>query len=293
MQDQYRPAESILKTITHDPETMRTRDLKSGEDAMSIWEEIQKGRNRMLNTKGQTLEEQIAPDLDQSYFYGEADALEDEVLFPEEFSTETSNALYSGTANALENFGNEGPNWERFVHDLETDEELESDEFDGSDWSNESDEYVLENESEGDAEEWEDESENDDEQSLALENTEQSNNGRDDHAMVKSDVKPDNPTMEEILSSVFSAEQQKDLALLRHWKPPRDFRADVKADFETFFDREKSRRKSCLLLIYRQWLTSNSLQGRLARSGPDFRRTGKMGRSPGHCEANESFHCGL
>lgn len=218
---------------------------------MSIWDEIQKGRNRMLNTKGKTLEEQIAPDLDRSYFYGEADALEDEVLFPEEFSTEPSNALHSGTANALENFGNEGPNWERFVHDLETDEELESDEFDGSDWSNESDEYVLENESEADAEEWEDESENDDEQGLALETTKLSNNGRDDHAMVKSDVKSDNPTMEEILSSVFSAEQQKDLALLRHWKPPRDFRADVIADFETFFDREKSRRKPPMLLMYR------------------------------------------
>lgn len=222
---------------------------------MSIWEEIQKGRNRMLNTKGQTLEEQIAPDLDQSYFYGEADALEDEVLFPEEFSTETSNALYSGTANALENFGNEGPSWERFVHDLETDEELESDEFDGSEWSNESDEYVLENETEADAEEWEDESEHDDEQGLALETTKLSNNGRDDHAMVKSDVKSDNPTTEEILSSMFSAEQQKDLALLRHWKPPRDFRADVKADFETFFDREKSRRKPSLLLTYWRWLT--------------------------------------
>lgn len=256
---------------------------------MSIWEEIQKGRNRMLNTKGKTLEEQMAPDLDQSYFYGEADTLEDEVLFAEEFSTEPSNALYIGTVNALENFGNEGPNWERFVHDLETDEELESDESSGSDWSDESDNHLLENENQGDEDEWEDESEDDEEREHALETTKASSNGEDDLAMVKSD----SPTMEEILSSVFSAEQQKDMAVLHLWKPPRDFRADVKADFDTFYDREKSRRKSSLHPSCRQRLISYSLQGRLARSRPGSRRTGKMGRSPGHCEADEKFHWDL
>ncbi|KAI4258196.1 MAG: hypothetical protein L6R42_005245 [Xanthoria sp. 1 TBL-2021] len=216
---------------------MRTRDLKPDEDAMSTWEEIQKGRNRMLNTKGKTLEEQMAPDLDQSCFYGEADALEDEVLFPEESSTEPSNALYSGTVNALENFGNEGPNLVRFVHDLETDEELESNESNGSDWSDVSDGHLLENENQSDEDEWKDESEDDEEREVALENAKPSNNGEDDLATVKSD----SPTMEEILSSVFSAEQQKDMAVLHLWKPPRDLRADVKADLDTFYDRGKSR----------------------------------------------------
>ncbi|KAL8651829.1 MAG: hypothetical protein Q9226_004532 [Calogaya cf. arnoldii] len=219
MQDQYRPAEPILKTTTHDPGTMRTRDLKPGEDAMSIWEEVQKGRNRMLNTNGERLEEQIAPDLDQKYFYGEADALEDEGLVPEEFSTEPSNALYSGTVNALENFGNEGPNRERFIKDLDTDEELPSDESD-------EDEEEWEDES-GD-EEWEDETGDEEEYEHITES-------RNPLAMLK------DGKMEDLLSLVFSEEQRKDMALLDTWKPPGDFRADVKADFNTFFDREKSR----------------------------------------------------
>lgn len=256
---------------------------------MSIWEEIQKGRNRMLNTKGKTLEEQMAPDLDQSCFYGEADALEDEVLFPEESSTEPSNALYSGTVNALENFGNEGPNLVRFVHDLETDEELESNESNGSNWSDVSDGHLLENENQSDEDEWKDESEDDEEREVALENAKPSNNGEDDLATVKSD----SPTMEEILSSVFSAEQQKDMAVLHLWKPPRDLRADFKADFDTFYDREKSRRKPSLHRLCSQLLISNSLQGRLARSRPGSRRTGKMGRSPGHREADEKFYWDL
>ncbi|KAL8721649.1 MAG: hypothetical protein Q9225_001698 [Loekoesia sp. 1 TL-2023] len=101
-----------------------------GEDVMSIWDEVIRGQYRMLNPKGKTLEDQLAPDLDASYFYGEADALEDKVLFPEELSTESPNALYSGRANALEKFVKSGPDWGRFVHDLETDEEMESDEDD-------------------------------------------------------------------------------------------------------------------------------------------------------------------
>ncbi|KAL8820584.1 MAG: hypothetical protein Q9223_001233 [Gallowayella weberi] len=164
MQDMFNPAASILKTLTHDPDTLLTRDLKPDEESMSIWEEVQQGRNRMLNPEGQTLEDQIAPDLDQSFFYGEADMLEDEVLFPEGFSTESSNALYSGRASALEGFGNEGPNWERFIHDLETDEELESDEDDEEEEEDESedepdeDDENVEKKEQGaeDEDEWED-----------------------------------------------------------------------------------------------------------------------------------------
>ncbi|KAL8979797.1 MAG: hypothetical protein Q9205_004956 [Flavoplaca limonia] len=235
-EDQYRPAESILKTLTHDPETMRTRDLKPGEQAMSIWEEIQKGRNHMLNTKGKTREEQLAPDLPPSYFYGEADVLEDEVLFPEEFSTESSNALYSGWVNALENFGNEGPNWERFVHDLDTDDELSSDGSHESDASDESDHHLLEDGDGSDEEEWEDDSENEAYEHIR-EKKDPLENGDDLLGITKSPKSE----REDILSLVFSKEQQKDLAVLEQWKPPRDFRADVRADFNTFYDREKSR----------------------------------------------------
>lgn len=82
---------------------------------MSIWDDILKGRNQMLNPKGKTRVAQFAADLDASYFYSEADMLEDQVLFPEELYTETSNALYSGEVNALEGFVKGGPDWE-YVH---------------------------------------------------------------------------------------------------------------------------------------------------------------------------------
>ncbi|KAL8990195.1 MAG: hypothetical protein Q9169_008185 [Polycauliona sp. 2 TL-2023] len=242
MQDQYRPAKSLLKTIAHDLETMRTRDLKPGEQSMSIWEEIEMGRNRMLNYEGTTLEEQVAPDLDPRFFYGEADVLEDKVLFPEESSAEPTNALYSGTVNALEHFGNDGPNWERFVHDLETDEELSSDE------SDQTDDHLLEDGSESnhhllkdgpasdDDDEWEDEITNEGELERAMETKKRTANNKGNDALMKR-----GQTAEEILSSIYSKEQIKDLNVLHYWKPPRDFCANVKADFDMFFDREKSR----------------------------------------------------
>ena len=285
MQDQYRPAESILKTLTHDPETMRTRDLKPGEKAMSIWEEIQKVRNHMLNTKGKTREEQLAPEFPPSYFYGEADVLEDGVLLPEEFSTESSNALYSGWVNALENFGNEGPNWERFVHDLDTEEELSSDGSHESEESEESDDRLLEDGNDSDGEEWEDDSENEEYEHI----TEKRNllENRDDTLAIR---KSPNSEKENLLSLVFSKEQQKDLTVLEQWKPPRDFRADVKADFNTFHDREKSRRRFSLPIQYcQQQLIICSFQSSLSRSRLEPRRIRKVARSPDAHQANDAI----
>ncbi|KAL8672046.1 MAG: hypothetical protein Q9168_003473 [Polycauliona sp. 1 TL-2023] len=237
-EDQYRPAEAILRTIMHDPETMRTRDIKPGEQAKSIWEEIETGRNTMLNPEGKTREEQMAPDPEPCFFYGEADVLEDEVLFPEEYSTEPTNALYKGTVNALENFGSEGPNWERFVHDLETDEELSSEEDDDHllEDGSESDDHLLEDGNASDDSEWEDDCADEEGKELPLTTIQRSNDGNGDDRMAKT-----GRTVEEILSSMFSEEQRKDMAVLERWKPPKDFRADIKADFDMFFDREKSR----------------------------------------------------
>ncbi|KAL8800251.1 MAG: hypothetical protein Q9182_005307 [Xanthomendoza sp. 2 TL-2023] len=240
MQDMFNPAASILKTLTHDPDTFRTRDLKPDEESMSIWEEVQRGRNRMLNPEGQTVEDQIAPDLDQSFFYGEADMLEDEILFPEGFSTESSNALYSGTASALEGFGNEGPNWERFIHDLETDEELESDEDDEEDESedeaDEDNENMEKKEQGVEEDEWED---YEDERDHLPEDRRKTT--ASPGVKGKEDPTASKPSINDVISSCLSEEEQKDLMILSGWEPPKDFRVDVKADFNIFCDREKSR----------------------------------------------------
>lgn len=114
MKDIYNPAASTLKAITRDPITKRTRDIKPGEDVMSIWDEIQRGQAHRINLDlgCKTLEQQIAKDPHQSKFYNEADMLEDAVLFPEELSVDVPNAaLYSGKTNALDEWVKRGPDW--------------------------------------------------------------------------------------------------------------------------------------------------------------------------------------
>ena len=69
-------------------------------------------------------EVQHLPDPDASVFYTEADALEDAILFPDELVEPKSKSLYKGKANDLENFVRSGPDWGRFINDLDTDEEL-------------------------------------------------------------------------------------------------------------------------------------------------------------------------
>lgn len=73
----------------------------------NIWDGTRRARFRLLDPQGRpreskAFEEEDPTELDSSYFYGEPDVLEDEVLFPEELSTETTKALYSGKASVLD-----------------------------------------------------------------------------------------------------------------------------------------------------------------------------------------------
>ncbi|KAL9004683.1 MAG: hypothetical protein Q9188_002498, partial [Gyalolechia gomerana] len=228
IQDLYNPLAPILKTLTHDRETFRTRDIKPDEDVRSLWDEVLRTPNRRVDPGGETLEDRLIPDLDASYFYGEPDVLEDEVLFPEELLTESSNALYSGKANALEKFVTSGPDFVRFIHDLETDEELES---------SDEDDHLLEDERE------ECESEEDD---FFPENEEEGSGSEQDET-----ESPEGTSNEEnrIINAVhskfglppLSEEELDDMALISKWKPPRDFGESVQEDFYRFIDREKSK----------------------------------------------------
>lgn len=157
MQDFYNPAASTLKTITRDPATFRTRDIKPGEDVKSIWDEIRRGRGCVLNPDGTTLKSQIVDDPDKSKFYNKADMLEDTVLFPEELSGKTAVALYKGTRTELNGFLSSGPDWVRFINDLDTDEESDDDES-----SEEDDGLLLGTESHSEETEEEDEADEED-----------------------------------------------------------------------------------------------------------------------------------
>lgn len=234
VQDMYSPFEPILKTLTRDHETFRTRDIKPGEDVKSLWDEVKGARNVMVNSRGETPEERLVPDLDASYFYGEPDVLEDEVLFPEELSTETWNALYSGRANALGKFVNSGPDWERFIHDLETDEELES---------SDEDDHLLEDGSE--------ENESEEENELLdlllgkVAADTDSDCGQDNKEKNESNPPGQLSTINAIKSKLglapLSQEEHDDQIMMSNWEPPRDFRENVEEDFYRYIDREKSK----------------------------------------------------
>ncbi|KAK4693776.1 hypothetical protein P7C71_g3680, partial [Lecanoromycetidae sp. Uapishka_2] len=205
-QDRYNPAAATLKTITRDPVTFRTRDIRLGEDVTSIWDEVQ--RDREPDPDGETLESQIIDDADKSksYFYNEADMLEDAVLFPEELSSKNDVGLFKGTKTGLNSFFNSGPDWVRFINDLSTDEESDDEEDLG---------YLLEDESQ---------SEDDGEQDESSE----ADNTMDSAEELHNEVVPH--------SSVITQPLRRDLALLSSWKQSTPYGENVEPDFWTFMD---------------------------------------------------------
>ncbi|OJD29348.1 mfs allantoate protein [Diplodia corticola] len=142
--DLYKPSEHILKTITRDKETQRTRDIKPGEEGKvpSIWDDINSDTNRVkFFTDDAETAEELSDDMPREWRYSEADRLEDEILFPWEHKagrlTELKESGEDGGENEdeellathgrMHDFENLGPSLKRFAYDLDTDEELGGD----------------------------------------------------------------------------------------------------------------------------------------------------------------------
>lgn len=84
----------MLETLTHEPVTYRTRDIRPGEDVLSIWDDILAAEEKSWDDeKNDAAEAECRSD-----FYREADALEDAVLFP----AEQGYARYKGNRTAIE-----------------------------------------------------------------------------------------------------------------------------------------------------------------------------------------------
>ncbi|KAL0258469.1 hypothetical protein SLS55_005962 [Diplodia seriata] len=180
--DLYNPSEHILRTITRDKETQRTRDIKPGEDVPSIWDDINSDANRVkFFTDGAEMAEELSDDMPREWRYNESDRLEDEVLFPWERKTDRLKELAEGddteeiaeeellaTHGRMHEFENYGPSMKRFAYDLDTDEDLDDscDSLCDSDCSGMHDDedshmgwYSDDYDSEFDDEDWEDEDE--------------------------------------------------------------------------------------------------------------------------------------
>lgn len=120
--DFYGPAAHVLKTITREEATHRVRDIRSGEVVESIWDQIQDPRAKVMFS-GDNGELQPGPP--DYLLYNESDELEDAVLFPEEFHKAENAMIQHQSTQALHAFENEGPSIEKFVFDLDTDEEVD------------------------------------------------------------------------------------------------------------------------------------------------------------------------
>ncbi|KAI9649174.1 hypothetical protein NHQ30_001742 [Ciborinia camelliae] len=118
--DLYKPAASILKTLYRD-EDSHYRDVRPGDPVKFInqWDHLQDGRSKFFYGDIDSPSQRPTEPTDSwpsDLFYNEADALEDEVLFPEERAEEASNTpLAVGTKDSLRVFEEEDFSIKRFV----------------------------------------------------------------------------------------------------------------------------------------------------------------------------------
>ena len=118
--DFYSAAMPILKTLTYDEETGRYRDIRPGEAVESVADRVNGPKFHIRF--GENLDQDEAP---EDLWYNEADAIEDSILFPEEALGNTSDALVKHKLNRISQWEEKGPDMDRFVNDMDTDDEFE------------------------------------------------------------------------------------------------------------------------------------------------------------------------
>lgn len=213
--------------------TLRARDIKPGEEVDSIWDTIQKGRMSSWNINNNTREPTEYEEPDLSKFYNEADVREEAILFPEQAASGTVGGLFRGHETSMQDFMSKGPDWTRFIQDLDTDEEYE-----GSDAETE---YVLEDESHGE----ESDASSQDDEHLAKGSHDSEDSSWED---IDNEAGPSDRQV--IRISSITEEEKQDLALMKNWKSPKSQKEDVEKEFFTFLDREKSKGKLRDLVTY-------------------------------------------
>lgn len=108
--DVWKHQEPILRTLTRDEVTLRTRLLKPGEDALSLYDVCMDDRNQyfLWEIKGETQvrkSEKEATAKSRYMFYNEANVVEDKVLFPEEADPHKKNQPFREIRNRIDSAG--------------------------------------------------------------------------------------------------------------------------------------------------------------------------------------------
>lgn len=148
----YKLLGPILETLTRDPDSLRVREIRANEATVeSIYDEIKSGETefKFFNEHREPVEK-----IPQDLFYTEGDALEDKILFAEEEVGPSLGLLSGGATNKLNKLETKGPDMKRFIHDLDTDDELPDDDEDFEhaceESSEDEDDWEAEDEEEGD-----------------------------------------------------------------------------------------------------------------------------------------------
>ena len=183
------------------------------------------------NIDNKTRESTDYQEPDLSKFYNKADVLEDAILFPEQAASGSVGGLFRGHETSMQDFMSKGPDWARFINDLDTDEEY--------DYSDAETEYVLEDESHDDESDGSSEGGH-----IHLLKGSKRSHGSDHSSWedVDNETGPSDRQITKIPS--ISEEEKADFALMKNWKSPKSEKEDVEKEFYTFLDREKSKGKS-------------------------------------------------
>lgn len=179
-----------------------------------------------LANNGKEATECHEPDL--SRFYNEADVREDAILFPEQAASGTVDGLFRGHETAMQEFMTKGPNWERFIYDLDTDEE--------HDMSDAETEYTSKDGSQDDGS-------GEEKEKRLMKGIARSQESKISFSDDSDDEVSSSESQVTGLTSLTEDEKQ-DFALIRGWESPVSQIEDVGKSFYTFLDREKSKGES-------------------------------------------------
>lgn len=179
-----------------------------------------------LNNNTKEATEFHEPDL--SRFYNEADVREDAILFPEQAASGTVGGLFRGHETAMQEFMTKGPEWERFIYDLDTDEE------DGI--SDAETEYRLKNESQ-------DEESGEEAEKRLMKGIARSQESKCS-SLDDSDYEVSSSDSQVTGLTSLTEDEKQDFALIKGWESPMSHKEDVGKSFYTFLDREKSKGES-------------------------------------------------
>lgn len=124
--DHYNYAAPILKTLVVDKNTHRCRDIRK-DDEKSLYDAYHSSGTRFVvrNSRGEVMD-----GVPRSLVYQEADRLEDEVLFPDQFTGEAKNRSVAVKNKLLALEQGRIKNFMRGFANDESDSEYESDDYD-------------------------------------------------------------------------------------------------------------------------------------------------------------------